>query len=158
MKGTVTKRLTTYYFRHIIFHNSFLFENKFPKLSSIFISLEVEKLFTMILWFFWLHGWLRILLVNLQHRSRTTFQWEYSGIFWNIMEYSKILQDIMEYSRSLLFHFILKCSRIFQNVTKYSKVLKNIKKYSKIFENIWEYSRIFWIIGKLFPSGTSCIY
>ena len=89
---------------------------------------------------------------NLQYCSRTTFQWEYSGIFWNIleyfgifMEYSKILPDIMEYFRSLLFHFILEYSRIFQNVTKYSRV------YSKIFENIWEYSRIFWNNWKFVP-------
>ena len=46
---------------------------------------------------------------GIQYQPRTTFQWEYSGIFWNILEYfgifwnileySKILQDIMEYSR-----------------------------------------------------------
>ena len=67
------------------------------------------------------------------YRSRTTFQWEYSGIFWNIMEYSKILQDIMEYSRSLLFYFILEYSRISQNVTTFPKVFKNIWEYLGIF-------------------------
>ena len=59
---------------------------------------------------------------NVSAHPRTfgaTLQWEYSGIFWNIMEYSKILQDIMEYSRSLLFHFILEYSRMLQNIPKY---------------------------------------
>ena len=94
--------------------------------------------------------------IHVQYRSRTTFQWESSGISWNILEYYGILQDIMEYSRSLLFHFILEYSRMLQNILKYSKIFKNTQKYLRIFgnilfQNILEYSEI---IGKLFPSGT----
>ena len=120
-------------------------------------------------------------IIQLQNINLTTvmvplennFQWEYFGIFWNILEYFGIFQNTPGYYGIFQIIVIPLYSRMLQNILKYSKIFQNTQKYLGIFWeysgifnilgifwNIWEYSGIFWnileysgIFGKLFLSG-----
>ena len=50
------------------------------------------------------------------YRSRTTFQWEYSGIFWNSLEYHGIFQNTPGYYGIFQIIVIPLYSRVFQNI------------------------------------------